>query len=461
MRKLRLNKISHRLTLLYALLFFMAIALVNLATLAGMRYYVDQTSMQQIYGVKQVIDTDIKTYSDIPNLDFKKLSDVASNVDVNIYEQGKLIYSTGEVYVFNTLPKSTSTGVQSLESGESRVLVLTSQHYLTSSEKVEIEIIKDMSDEDGFLHMLAGIILLIDLFVAIGAIAAGYLVSKKALSPIEKIREQAQAISVSELSSRIYVEGPDDELKRLADTFNEMIYRIQLAYEKQNRFTLDASHELATPLAVIKGYVDILDRWGKYEKDVLDESLAGIKNELVQMTALLDTLLLLSKADNEIYKLACSQFSLKNLYDEVIRESHLLESKHIIKGSCDNEISFYGDKLLLKQMLRALIDNSMKYSKEESIIEINFKKDSEVVTILVQDNGIGIEENEIPFIFDRFYRVDRSRTRQIKGTGLGLSMVKWIVESHKGTIEVKSKLGYGTLFIIRLPYIQSEDMSFS
>ena len=450
MLRFRPTKISYRLTITYAMLFFIAIALVNVATLFSINYYINQAAKEQILTMDEAIIKDVKTFKDIPNIDLKNLSQLSENVDINLIYKTKSIYTTGENY---SLPDATTGTIRTAimsEAGENKIMYLLDVITLQDGEKIQVQVIKNMDNENDYLHALAGIMLSIDAIVFFFAIIVGYLISKKALSPIDKITTQAKQISGSDLSERIHIEGPDDELKRLSDTFNELISRIQLSYEKQKRFTLDASHELATPLAVIKGYTDILDRWGKDDRQILNESIESIKVEIKNITSLLDTLLFLSKGDNEIYKMEATTFWLNQLMAEIVKESNLVYDKHKTICAAYPEIQIEGDRSLIKQMLRAIADNSIKYSSEDSPVHISYFEQNKHVIIEIADCGIGIPADELPRIFDRFYRVDKARSRSIGGAGLGLSLVKWIADIHKATIYVESQVGEGTKFTISM-----------
>ncbi len=451
MIKFRLSKISHRLTIIYAMLFFAALALVNFATLFSINYYINQTATEQLQAVDQVIINDIKSLNDIPKMDLKKFSQIADNVDVSLIYNNRIIYNTGEKYILKDKGNNDAGKVFTAESGENKIIFLSDTVTLNDGARITIQVVKDMDNEENFIHALAGIMLFIDILVFLLAIIGGYLISRKALSPIDKITNQAKQISASDLSARIKIDGPDDELKRLSDTFNDLIARIQCSYEKQNRFTLDASHELATPLAVIKGYIDVLDRWGKDDRDVLNESISSIKVELANMISLLDTLLFLSKGDNEIYKMEKTKFWMNHLIKEIVKESHLVDEKHSIVCSEYPEFQIEGDRRLIKQMLRAIVDNSIKYSPEDTKINIEYSVSEDKAIIEISDEGIGIPEEDLTHIFDRFYRVDKARSRSIGGSGLGLSLVKWIVDIHKGSIEAESEIGKGTKMKIALP----------
>lgn len=451
MKMFKPTKISHRLTIVYATLFFLSLALVNLATLFGVVYYMYQISTEQLKLVDDFIISDVNSLHDIPKIDLGKLSQIADNVDVSLNYNDRLVYNTGEVYQIDNLENKVNKTSLMGESNESRIMYLKDELILDDGTKLDVLIVKDMNNEEGFIKAFTAIMLAIDGLVFVFAIWVGHIISRKALLPIDKIISQAKEIGVGDLTARIRIEGPEDELKRLSDTFNNYIERTQLAYEKQNRFTLDASHELATPLAVIKGYIDILDRWGKNDPEVLDESLKSIKVEINNMTSLLDTLLVLSKADNEILNIEKSEIILEKLMKELVKETALIDDEHQIECDFLPNIEILGDQKLIKQMLRAIVNNSIRYSPAQTLIKIDYKVVGENVEIVISDQGIGISDNDIPYIFDRFYRVDKARTRSVGGTGLGLSLVKWIVEIHNGSIMANSEVGKGTSMVIRLP----------
>ena len=451
MVKFKPTKISHRLTITYAMLFFVALALVNFATLFGINYYIAQTAAEQLQLVDQAIINDVKSLNDIPKIDLKKFSQIADNVDVSLIYNNRIIYNTGEQYTLQETESKDVGKVLTAKSGENKIMYLNDTQTLNDGASIVIQIVKDMDNEEDYVHALAGIMLIIDGFVFFLAIILGYVISRRALSPIDKITNQAKQISASDLSTRIHIDGPDDELKRLSDTFNDLIARIQYSYEKQKRFTLDASHELATPLAVIKGYTDVLDRWGKDDREVLNESISAIKIELANMTGLLDMLLFLSKGDNEIYKMEKTKFWLNDLIKELVKESNLVYEKHNIFCSTYPQFQIEGDRRLIKQMLRAIMDNSIKYSPEDTKINIEYSAFDNKAVIEISDEGIGIPKEDLSHIFDRFYRVDKARSRSIGGSGLGLSLVKWIVDIHKGTIKAESEIGKGTKMTVILP----------
>jgi len=445
-----IRKISHKLTIMYALLFFIALVLVNGATLLSIGYYMNQTSVQQLDLINSSVKEEITVFDDTQQLDLKNIAQMTNNVDINLIFKDQLIYSTGESYKIQLSTDFNKKNTKFQESGGKKLLYLNDQLILADGNVLDVQIIKDMDNEWDYLYVLSAIMLVVDGLIFVISIIVGYIISKKALNPIDKITSQANQISASDLTKRIIIEGSDDELNRLADTFNDLIARIQYSYEKQNQFTLDASHELATPLAVIKGYTDLIDRWGKNDPEILNEGIQSIKNELSNMTRLLDTLLFISKSDNEMLKLDKTKFWLNELIVEVVKESNLVTHTHNIDFNINDSLKIEADRRLIKQMLRALIDNSIKYTSTDGKIEINSQTLNGHVVITITDTGVGIPKDELPHIFDRFYRVDKARSREFGGTGLGLSIVKWIVDIHGGTITVESEIGLGTKMIVNL-----------
>ena len=274
--------------------------------------------------------------------------------------------------------------------------------------------------------------------------------SKKMLRPIDDIAKAADNISINNLKERIEVTGPDDELKRLGNTFNKMIDRLQGAFNRQIQFVSDASHELRTPIAVIQGYANLLDRWGKDDREALEKSIHAIKLETSNMANLVEKLLFLAKGDSGNQKIEKKEFWLNELISEVVRESKLIDASHIISSDKNDTVNVFADYKMIKQMLRVFIENSIKFTPEQGKIDISSEIQNKTVKITVSDTGIGIPKDEMENIFERFYTVDESRSKDKAGTGLGLSIAKWIVEVHEGTINVENQEGKGTKITVIL-----------
>lgn len=314
-----------------------------------------------------------------------------------------------------------------------------------------IEFTKSTVEVSNYIAAVASIILLSDVVLLVIMLPIGSRVSKRLLLPVKKMTETVKNISVKDMNARLDVSGSKDELKDLAKTFNDMLDRLQRSYELQNQFVSDASHELRTPIAVIQGYANLLDRWGKEDKAVLEESITAIKSESESMKRLVEQLLFLARSDKSTQKIEMADFKVEDLIDEVVKETKLIDIKHQILNQYNEAFVLYGDRNLLKEALRVFIDNSIKYTEEGGVIKINSYKKNKNLVFEIEDTGMGISKEDLPHIFDRFYRADKSRTKETGGTGLGLSIAKWIILKHKGNIEVQSKLGWGTKVSILLP----------
>lgn len=272
------------------------------------------------------------------------------------------------------------------------------------------------------------------------------------LKPIEIMSESANRLTVNNLGSqRLNVEGTKNELKDLAGTINQMLDRIELSYESQKQFVSDASHELRTPIAVIQGYINMLDRWGSKDEEILEESIAAIKNEAVSMQDLVEKLLFLSRHDKKTLKLKKITFNMKLVVEEMIKETKLVTKDRKIVCPKLQDIMVYGDKQALKQAIRIFIDNAIKYSNTGDEIRISCENKKGHCVVTVEDTGIGMKREDMDNIFERFYRSDEVRNHKINGHGLGLSIAKLIVLKHVGSIRVRSQYEKGSSFKITLP----------
>lgn len=269
----------------------------------------------------------------------------------------------------------------------------------------------------------------------------------------EKFHSLEDAISkISPTTSDERIHIKDSELQGLEEAINNLLDRMRDSYRQQARFVSDASHELRTPISVIQGYANMLDRWGKDDKEVLEESIAAIKSESENMKNLIEQLLFLARGINGKTQLKVTEFSLNDMMKEVLEESKMIDKDHIYRYIDSENINVYGDILLLKQTARILIENAAKYTdKGEDIILRTGKNNKNEPYFSIQDNGIGMDENDVLHMFERFFRADTARVRKNGGTGLGLSIAKWIIDSHKGYFSVLSRKEIGTRITVLLP----------
>jgi signal transduction histidine kinase len=274
----------------------------------------------------------------------------------------------------------------------------------------------------------------------------------KLLEPIRVMSATANRLTVNNLhSERLNVEGTKNELKDLASVINAMLNRIETSYESQKQFVSDASHELRTPIAVIQGYINMLNRWGSSNEEVLQESIEAIQNEARSMQDLVEKLLFLSRHDKKTLKLTKKRFNMRPLVEDMVKETKLVAGNRIINHPVMEDVVVYGDKQALKQAIRIFIDNAVKYTKDGDEITIQCQKINEDCVITVSDTGIGMTRKDIDHIFNRFYRSDHVRNQNISGHGLGLSLAKLIILAHTGKIKVRSQFKKGSSFIITIP----------
>lgn len=302
----------------------------------------------------------------------------------------------------------------------------------------------------------AKIIFLVLISGAIGLFLFVPIVSRtsyKLIGPIKNMTEITKTITVNNINTRLDIKGTQDELKELSQTFNEMMDRIEEGYKTQQQFVSDASHELRTPIAVIKGYVNMLDRWGKNDKAVLEESISAIKNETESMQDLIEKLLFIARSDKSTLTYTKEDFKISLILNEIEKETKMIDSKHKLYFKFYEDANIYGDIKRIKQAIRILIDNAMKFTPQDGYIMVSSFIQDDYYVIKIEDTGIGIEKKDLEKIFERLYRAEQSRSKEIGGHGLGLSIAKIIVLGHKGKIKVKSTLGKGSEFSILLPYL--------
>ncbi len=293
------------------------------------------------------------------------------------------------------------------------------------------------------------------LLVAILAIAlaglGSWIVLGRLLSPLETITETVEAINrADDLARRIPMPGrPQDEIGRLIESFNQTLERLESLFNSQQRFLADVSHELRTPLTVIKGNVDLMRRMKKLD----EESLTSIDQEAGRLTRLVGGLLLLAQAESGRLSLTLQTVELDTLLLEVFHEMRVLAGNKVsLKITDIDEVHVQGDRDRLKQVLLNLVGNAIQYTPQGGEVFLSLARVGEQARIIVRDTGAGIPAEDLPHIFERFYRAEKSRSRsRAGGFGLGLSIARWIVENHGGTIKVESKEGQGTTFAIWLP----------
>ena len=352
--------------------------------------------------------------------------------------------------IINFYPIETATYTVTWDDG--KTMVKEASYFLYNIRKVII-----------IVGMAEGIFLLEEIIFGTARV-------RKVLKPLNEIAETAERLSnmvfdeekfhsledaiskISPVASDERIHIGDSEFKGLEDAINKLLDRMRDSYRQQARFVSDASHELRTPISVIQGYANMLDRWGKSDESVLDESITAIKSESENMKNLVEQLLFLARGINGKTQLTIEEFSLSNMIREVVEESKMIDDRHLYSYINLEDVNVYGDVGLLKQTARILVENASKYTEDgENIILKIGRNDKGEPYFSVQDNGIGMDMKDIPHIFERFFRADTARVRKNGGTGLGLSIAKWIIDNHNGYFSVLSRKEIGTRITVYLP----------
>ena len=282
----------------------------------------------------------------------------------------------------------------------------------------------------------------------------GRYIARRILDPVAEVTKTASRMSAENLSQRIEPPETRDEVRELCLTFNSMMDRLEESFKKQERFVADASHELRTPIAVIQGYAKLMDRWGKYDDVVLQESIDSIITETQHMSTMVRNLLFMAKSDQNRIDIDKQVISLNEVAQSVVEDVKLLETGREINFYSEDEAYIFADSNLIRQLLNIYMENSLKYTGDNGEITVRVWRENEYSCVSVKDNGCGIEKEKIPYIFDRFYKADESRTIRASGSGIGLSIAKWIIDVHDGSVSVESEVGKCTEFTTKFLFIE-------
>ena len=300
-------------------------------------------------------------------------------------------------------------------------------------------------------NMFSIFLILIPIAVAV-SIVGGFSLANKSLRPVHDVTTAARRITAENLDQTIPIRDIDDEIGRLISTMNDMIRRLHDSFAQVRQFSADASHELRTPLTIMRGEIELALRTTKTPEEYR-RVLASSLEEILRMTSIINNLLTLAKADQGVHEVKLSEVNLAELIEELYGDSEALAEHKRIHVSLKNNIpiTIVGDKVRLRQLFLNLIDNAIKYTPDGGSVTLSVERRNGMALFEVEDTGIGIPPQDINRIFDRFYRVDKGRSRELGGAGLGLSIAKWIAELHRGSITVKSEPDKGSTFTVHLP----------
>jgi heavy metal sensor kinase len=281
----------------------------------------------------------------------------------------------------------------------------------------------------------------------------GYWLSGRAMAPIDEITRAVRDISERNLSKRLPLPQARDELRRLSETLNSMLSRLEAAFKRIVQFTADASHELRTPIAIIRTTAEVMREQPRTVAEY-EEANTQIVSEAERTSELIENLLTLARADSQAAQFVFYDLNLNDIVNEVlVSVAPLAEVQGFrlnTKIPC-SPVVIVGDRDAVRRLIIIFVENAIKYSSPGSNIWICVDADQNAASFEVRDEGIGISENDLPHIFGRFYRADKARSREMGGAGLGLSIAKWIADAHRASIELHSELGRGSTFKVKFP----------
>jgi heavy metal sensor kinase len=335
-------------------------------------------------------------------------------------------------------------------------LRIASQAVTVQGKRFTIEVAEPMHEFEESMERFQGMLLVAAPLFLVLASLGGFWMSRRALAPVDRITRDARLISISNLSRRLEVPSAKDELQRLTQTLNEMLDRIDKSVRRMVQFTADASHELRAPLTLIHTAAEFsLRRERKPEE--LREAMRKVVRESERTASLVDDLLVLARADSGTDELRVAPVDLVTVSHNVYEQVLTLAKPKRIQVSIDaaeEAVSVQGDEQALSRLFLILLDNAVKYTPEGGQICFQVRTRDSHAEAIIRDTGIGIASEDLPHIYDRFWRADKVRSRNLGGAGLGLSIALWIVEQHGGEIEAHSEVGKGSEFRVRLPLIQ-------
>lgn len=301
------------------------------------------------------------------------------------------------------------------------------------------------------LNRLFFIMILTGSIIMLLASVGGSFIINRALHPVKSVVKTAEGITAEDLSLRIDLKNRKDEIGALVETFNSMIARLEKSINKIRQFSGDVSHELRTPLTIIRGEIEVLLRKDRPKEEYVT-TLNSVLEESHRMEELIDGLLFLSRVEAMDRSKGREIVDLDEVLNAVIKfRSPTASNKNISIDAKIKPVQLKGNRELLERMTANILDNAIRYSNSGDHIEIELEKEKNTAKLQIRDTGIGIPEKSLPLIFDRFYVVDPSRSKETGGAGLGLSIVKWIAEYHNAEITVDSKVNHGTNFIVTFP----------
>jgi heavy metal sensor kinase len=453
--------IRTRLTLWYSLILAISLSIVCAVAYFAMRQSiratVDAELHQKLDGIRGIIAENLRETPEELLDDLREYAEGAgSGVMLRVQDpRGQVLFASAEMNVplaSSAKHRNASLFYKSLPHGQFRVL---SETVEIAGAPYAIQIAVSTEDFDRALDGFRTILYFaVPVFLVLAALG-GYWMSRRALAPVDEITRDARNIGAHNLAQRLTVPRSGDELERLADTLNEMLARLDAAFQRITQFTADASHELRTPVSVLRTSAELTLRKPRTESEYR-ESLAQILQEAESVSRLIEQLLVLARADSGKVALPMDRLDLAQPLHKAFQQASVLAEAKQLQATQNipaQPIWVRGDASSLERLFLILLDNAVKYTPEGGSIAVQVDANDGFAFVRFQDTGIGISPEDIPHIFDRFYRADRARSRETGGAGLGLAIGSWIAESHGGEIRVLNNSRHGSIFEVKLPLL--------
>ncbi len=426
----------------YLIISFLLIAQVDLAL---------QQAFEEIRA-----DTKVEAVGNMEILSLPSL-DLTGSVYAQAWDRGGHLqsknYPGGFIRSFDTLGLQSSVPVfRSIDIEDLHLRVLSVPLVLGNRPIGTLQLATGLVVVDRTLNVLVTVLLMGSVIAMAITGVVGWMTTRRALAPLEAVTQTALHITrADDLSRRISYQGsPDDEVGQLIHAFNQTLHRLENLFNTQRRFLADVGHELRTPLTVIKGNVDLMQRIGSFD----EESLTSIENEVDRLIRMVGNLLLLAQAESGKLPLDIRLIELDTLVLEVLNQMSVLASEKLMLRLAEiDQVLVCGDRDRIKQVLVNLVGNAINYTPRGGVVTIGLGKADDQSRLTIHNTGPGIPSEDLPHVFERFYRGEKSRTRSRdgKGFGLGLSIAYWIIHNHGGRLEVESAEDKGTTFSVWLP----------
>ena len=463
------RSIRFRMALWYAALLAGALALFGAATYLGLERYLqkslEESLIKQARSVGDVLLVNINQSGEdyVDNEITEHYSPEINGRFIRVTRaDGKQIYVSGPPKDGTFDPALVATPRLPVAHESSREVEMSDGHELllhglpyraSDGTQFIIEVAAPYNQIESVLRgLLLTFALGLPLIVAL-AIGGGYLLMRGALRPVDEIRQKAARITSRNLSERLPVLHTGDELERLAIDLNRMIERLEKSFHQINRFSADASHELRTPLTVLQGELEAIAQRGQSLPEDVRETIGSALEETHRLAKIVESLLAISRLEAGEARVQPMRLNFAELARTTADQMKLLAEEKHISMTCDgtDPVEVDADPSRLKQVVVNLLDNAIKYTHEGGNISIFITRRDEHAVLEVADSGLGISADDLPHVFERFYRADKARSRQMGGTGLGLSIVRSICLAHGGQVTVNSTEGRGSLFRVELP----------